>query len=335
MQLRQRVSTICRLDLLTAAETTDYIDYRLRQAGYDGDPLFTDDALKLIAESGYGTPRLINNLCYNALTICSTEQCKQVDSAMVAKVVANLQLFPQLDEPIAVDSHFAAEERRADKGWKQVERMLTVWGSSMSDHIKLWVPAVAALMILCVLGVLRLGEVGVSQVRIPGEERILDTSTATESVPEPVAARIGKATTQKPVIVKKSLEPGSKGSRVAERSKAGSPASNSNAVAQSLSMATGANPLASKTAAAPKSASAAGPATPTQASLNIDSFPRGADIEIDGAFVGNTPSTISITPGSHQIAARKKGFVNWSRSLNVTGGAIHLNAELEQDLPKQ
>ncbi len=33
VQLRQRVSTICHLKLLTPAETKDYIDYRLRQAG--------------------------------------------------------------------------------------------------------------------------------------------------------------------------------------------------------------------------------------------------------------------------------------------------------------
>lgn len=102
-------------------------------------------------------------------------------------------------------------------------------------------------------------------------------------------------------------------------------------------MATGANPIGSHQSAGKSalSGSAAGTSTPAQASLNIDSTPRGADIEIDGAFVGNTPSTVSIAPGSHQISARKKGFANWSRSLNVTGGAIHLNAELEHDIPKE
>ncbi len=69
---------------------------------------------------------------------------------------------------------------------------------------------------------------------------------------------------------------------------------------------------------------------PIQASLNIDSTPSGADIEIDGAFVGNTPSTISIASGLQQIVVKKKGFSDWSKSLNVTSGMIHLNAELEQ-----
>jgi hypothetical protein len=68
----------------------------------------------------------------------------------------------------------------------------------------------------------------------------------------------------------------------------------------------------------------------TQASLAIDSTPSGADIEIDGAFVGNTPSTVSVAPGSHQIAVKKKGFTAWSKTLNVTGGTVHLNAELEK-----
>ena len=71
------------------------------------------------------------------------------------------------------------------------------------------------------------------------------------------------------------------------------------------------------------------PGAATQASLSIDSAPNGADIEIDGAFVGNTPSTVSLSPGSRQIVVKKKGFADWSKTLSVTGGSIHLNAELE------
>jgi hypothetical protein len=79
----------------------------------------------------------------------------------------------------------------------------------------------------------------------------------------------------------------------------------------------------------------AGTAPPAQASMSIDSTPSGADIEIDGAFVGNTPSSISVAPGSHQIAVKKKGFTAWTKTLNVTGGTVHLNAELEQEPAKQ
>jgi hypothetical protein len=75
-------------------------------------------------------------------------------------------------------------------------------------------------------------------------------------------------------------------------------------------------------AAAPAATSTA------QASLMIDSTPPGADIEVDGGFVGNTPSTVAVAPGNHQIAVKKKGFADWTKTLNVTGGNIHLSAEL-------
>ena len=67
---------------------------------------------------------------------------------------------------------------------------------------------------------------------------------------------------------------------------------------------------------------------PTQASLVIDSTPVAADIEIDSAFVGDTPSTVSVASGSHQVTVKKKGFSDWTKTLNVTGGTIHLNAEM-------
>jgi PEGA domain len=83
--------------------------------------------------------------------------------------------------------------------------------------------------------------------------------------------------------------------------------------------------------AAPASAQAlAPPAAAAQATLAIESTPSGADVEIDGEFVGNTPSTITVAPGSHQIAVKKKGYADWGKTMNITGGTIHLNAELEQ-----
>jgi hypothetical protein len=77
----------------------------------------------------------------------------------------------------------------------------------------------------------------------------------------------------------------------------------------------------------------AAPAAATQVSVVVESTPPGADIEVDGAFVGNTPSTVSVAPGSHQIAVKKKGFADWTKTLNITGGNVHLNAELEAAAP--
>jgi archaellum component FlaF (FlaF/FlaG flagellin family) len=63
--------------------------------------------------------------------------------------------------------------------------------------------------------------------------------------------------------------------------------------------------------------------------LAVDSSVDGADLEVDGTFVGNTPSTVSIIPGQHTITVKKKGFADWSRTMNVSGNGVRLKAELE------
>ncbi len=65
-----------------------------------------------------------------------------------------------------------------------------------------------------------------------------------------------------------------------------------------------------------------------EASIVVGSTPPGADIAVDGAFVGNTPSTLSIALGAHEVTVSKKGYSDWDRKLNVTGGNIHLDADL-------
>ena len=100
VQLRQRISTVCHIESLSAEETVGYIDYRLKMAGSLGENLFTAGAVKLIAEASQGTPRTINNLCFNALALCAKMNLRQVDATMVATVIAGLQLTPQSSAPI-------------------------------------------------------------------------------------------------------------------------------------------------------------------------------------------------------------------------------------------
>jgi hypothetical protein len=71
------------------------------------------------------------------------------------------------------------------------------------------------------------------------------------------------------------------------------------------------------------------PAQPAGAELVIASAPDGADIDIDGGFVGNTPSSIETSVGEHQVVIHKKGFKDWQRKVKVSGGSITLHAELD------
>ena len=61
----------------------------------------------------------------------------------------------------------------------------------------------------------------------------------------------------------------------------------------------------------------------------IKSEPEGADISIDGKFVGNTPSTLQLNPGDHSVSIQKSGYAAWQRSIAITsGGIVTLNASL-------
>jgi hypothetical protein len=71
--------------------------------------------------------------------------------------------------------------------------------------------------------------------------------------------------------------------------------------------------------------------TAPQAKLQLSSDPAGADIEIDGSFVGNTPSDVQVGEGDHTVSVKKSGFKDWQRKLKVSAGSsVRLNAELEK-----
>jgi len=66
----------------------------------------------------------------------------------------------------------------------------------------------------------------------------------------------------------------------------------------------------------------------TAMSVAVSSTPAGADIYMDGNFVGDTPSTLNVTAGSHSIVVKKSGFQDWTRRMSFSGGSITLSAEL-------
>jgi general secretion pathway protein A len=91
-QLRQRVSIVHGLEPLSPSEIKNYIEHRLRIAGYEGEPLFTPEVYEDIARFTEGIPRNINNFCFNALSLTCALQKKVVDSATVKEVIADLDI---------------------------------------------------------------------------------------------------------------------------------------------------------------------------------------------------------------------------------------------------
>ena len=65
------------------------------------------------------------------------------------------------------------------------------------------------------------------------------------------------------------------------------------------------------------------------ARVSVTSEPVTADISIDGAVVGQTPSSFSLDPGSHTFVLSKQGFTPWRKLVTVLpGSVITLKAEM-------
>ena len=110
-QLRQRITVLSPLEALPPEETVRYINHRLRVAGYCGQPLFTAEAMGVIAESSGGIPRNINNICFNALSLGYAEGRKMIAPETVRTVITKLSLRT-VPEPLLVAAQSA---RSADR----------------------------------------------------------------------------------------------------------------------------------------------------------------------------------------------------------------------------
>ena len=91
-QLAQRVAVRARLDALPPAEVVRYMNHRLQVAGYQGPELFTTDATADIAERSRGIPRVINHLCFTALSLGCAMRRKQITREIVLEAAGDLAM---------------------------------------------------------------------------------------------------------------------------------------------------------------------------------------------------------------------------------------------------
>jgi TonB family protein len=91
-QLLQRLSMLNRLRPLNAQETKNYIEYRLNVAGYRGGPLFTPEAIEMVASLSEGIPRKINRVCFNALSLGCALGKRTIDAEILKEVRNDLDI---------------------------------------------------------------------------------------------------------------------------------------------------------------------------------------------------------------------------------------------------
>ncbi len=91
-QLRQRIAVQTQLDPLSPAEVARYVNHRLHVAGYQGQELFTSPALDLVARYSGGIPRLINVVCFNALSLGFAGRHNQINPDIVREAAKDVAL---------------------------------------------------------------------------------------------------------------------------------------------------------------------------------------------------------------------------------------------------
>src|SRR6185437_11750811 len=92
IQLRQRLSMIIQIKPLAANDVATYIARRLQVAGYAGPALFSPDAVGMIAARSRGIPRIINNYCFNSLSLAFAMKKTAIDADIVSEVAHDLEL---------------------------------------------------------------------------------------------------------------------------------------------------------------------------------------------------------------------------------------------------
>ena len=67
---------------------------------------------------------------------------------------------------------------------------------------------------------------------------------------------------------------------------------------------------------------------------NFSSTPPGAEITVDWRYVGNTPSEIGLSIGTHIVVISMPGFTEWKRELTVApDSAVNVTASLQKSQP--
>ena len=103
-QLKERITHSFRLQPLSAAETREYLMFRLRAAGYRGPDLFTDAIIREIARISGGLTRRINLIADKALLAAFADNThtirqKHLDAAVRDSEFAQQQYRPAVAGP--------------------------------------------------------------------------------------------------------------------------------------------------------------------------------------------------------------------------------------------
>jgi PEGA domain len=173
------------------------------------------------------------------------------------------------------------------------------------------------------------GKDSTRQYRLAGDGSSVTADAAANSQPVVLPTQSGDPSNSRPLNV----APGQKAPLAPTRT-----ASPSTATAAAPAAPIPAPPATESTSVPTASASAPTPAAPavqesvaSQVRCSFTTTPPGAEITLDGKYVGSTPSVISVGAGAHTIVFSMPGFAPWTRELTVAAGSdLTVNAILQK-----
>mgnify|MGYP001081938835 CR=1 FL=1 len=89
-QFSQRIQVRYHLEGMSRDETKEYILHRIHQAGLNRAKIFSDDAFLEVYKRSSGVPRIVNNICENALFIAFSLNQKTINAELIKEVGTDL-----------------------------------------------------------------------------------------------------------------------------------------------------------------------------------------------------------------------------------------------------
>ncbi len=111
-QLKQRICLKAVLTRLDLNDTVQYVRHRLQIAGAKRNDIFSDSALKLVKKISDGIPRLINQVCDNALMLAARRNLDQVDAVLIAELFERGMVMAAGPPPAVSRANYTAMKQR-------------------------------------------------------------------------------------------------------------------------------------------------------------------------------------------------------------------------------
>ena len=132
-QLKQRVSLRCQLLPLDLDQTRGYVLSRLERAGAKSEPpIFEPEALAKVLEYSRGIPRIINNLCENAMVNAFAREQRTVTADMITDVAADFRLTETNSTPEEPAATNAIQQENNESLLRSLFRLLRTMDNTES-----------------------------------------------------------------------------------------------------------------------------------------------------------------------------------------------------------